>query len=681
VKAPAGPVYTPIFPIPNDAPSPIFKGMDHGPWIYRNAEGQGLFYTYRRGEAKGMPLYFGVAKYPNGRTVRTWYSEGLDAAHFPSGKFPLYNLHSLTSQPDATVLVVEGEKCADKLADIFKPPLDLFPLVGLTWKGGARNVDKADLEPLRGRGKILLLPDNDAPGFQAMDRFATRLKNELGITAWICEPPPGKPEKWDIADATDEEARAFVESAKPWEPLAMNAVGEQPTRPAGLDDIGNGIRFTRHHGSEVRYVPALGWMVWNGKRWIQDGSCLNVQKRAKTTARRIYAEAAEEPDSNAREKIVKWARDTGMKRALESMLFAARSESGIPGEPEDFNRDPYLLCVENGEVDLRTGQLHPHRKQSMCSKITPVAYNPGAKSEVFNAFLKRIFDQDKELINYVQRMTGYSLSGSTNEQCFFIAYGEGANGKSTLVELLLHLLGDYGLKTTAETFLAKQGQGNASNDIARLVGRRMVAGVETGANRRLAATLIKELTGGDTISARFLYQEYFEFKPTFKIWIATNHKPRLEELGEAMMRRIKLVPFKVTVPPEERDSKLLDRLKTECAEAVLAWAVAGAVSWYKNGIGTCAAVTEATEEYRLEQDRIGRWIREECTLNPNARCESGRLWDEFERWAMAAGEAPGTRAEFTRYLTAMDLKPTRTNAARYWQGIDLIAAPDTRQRD
>jgi putative DNA primase/helicase len=284
---------------------------------------------------------------------------------------------------------------------------------------------------------------------------------------------------------------------------------------------------------------------------------------AKQTALAIYSEAANEADDERRKALAKHAVNGERAERLAAMVKLAASEPGIPVLPDELDRDPWLLNVENGTLDLRTGKLRRHDPADLLTKLAPVEFRPEARCPLFFSFLDRIMAGNVSLIEFLQRTLGYTLTGTTRERCLWMFWGGGDNGKSTLLETIAAVLGDYAATAPPRTLMAKRDEG-IPNDVARLKGSRFVAAVETAESRRLDVELVKRMTGGvDKLPARFMRGEWFDFQPNFKLFIATNHKPVVKDTTESIWRRIKLVPFAVTILQAEQDKTLPEKLRTE----------------------------------------------------------------------------------------------------------------------
>jgi putative DNA primase/helicase len=459
--------------------------------------------------------------------------------------------------------------------------------------------------------------------------------------------------------------------------------GEQPGEAQGqgdprglrLTDWGNAERLVDKHGQDLRYCHLWQkWLIWDGTRWITDDTG-EVYRRAKDVVAALYARAAEALDKNTRKEIAQFATRSEADIKQKAMISSARSEPGIPILPKDLDQDPWLFNVLNGTLDLRTGKLRPHRREDLITKLAPVQFDPEAECPAWWEFLKRIFDSNFTLIEYLQKATGYTLTGSTIEQCLFFLFGLGANGKSTFLEIIHTLSGDYAQRTSSETFLMKKS-GGIPNDVAALRGARLVGAVEVEAGRRLAEVLIKEMTGGDRISARFLHAEWFTFKPEFKIFLAANHKPVIRGTDHAIWRRIRLIPFSVQIPKAEQDKELPEMLKAELS-GILNWALEGCILWQDQGLNPPQEVCDATQGYREEMDPLADFLTECCILSPAAEVMAAELFKAYSSWTGTNGiKQPMSQTDFGMRLKDRGLKnPQETKGPnkgrKKWQGIGL----------
>jgi P4 family phage/plasmid primase-like protien len=449
-------------------------------------------------------------------------------------------------------------------------------------------------------------------------------------------------------------------------------VGAGVPRREHQTDLGNSRRLVARHGDRFRWCKPWGeFVVWDGERWVRDEGG-QVMQLGKKTPGAMYAEAADLTDDGQRKALAAHALRSESEPRLRAMVNLAKSEPGIPITPEAFDQDSWLFNVRNGTLDLRTGVLRAHRREDFLTKLAPVTYIPDAVATTWEAFLERIFSMDTEMIRFVQRVVGYCLTGQTSEQCLFVNYGRGANGKTTLTRTIVDLLGDYAQWTPTQTLLAKRGEA-IENDLARLRGARFVAAVETDGGRRLAEALVKQLTGGDKIAARFLYGEYFEFLPTFKLWLATNHRPEIKGTDHAIWRRIRLIPFNVTIPEAEWDRNLAEKLRAEFP-GILRWAIEGCLAWQRDGLGLPDPVKQATSEYRATMDVIGAFLVECCEEDPEGIAGATDLYTAYVAWCEQSREHPETQRRFGDALSergyGLDRHPVTRRKIR--RGLGLV---------
>lgn len=481
----------------------------------------------------------------------------------------------------------------------------------------------------------------------------------------------GRPVEWrttseDVAPAFRD---ALLKAQTEIRDRATAAGDEAPSFPT--TDTGNAERLVHRHGGQIHYsYQANTWYVWSGTHWQSDVTG-RMDQLAKETVRAIPEEAAA-LTGDAYSRLMKHAAASESAGRRGAMIDLARSEDGVPVTPAMLNADPWKLNTANGTLDLRTGRLAPHDPADLITRCISTPYDADATCPTFLAFLERVFSGDTELIAYVQRMAGYALTGSTREQAVFIAHGNGANGKSTLVSALSALLEDYAQEADTESFLERQGS-QIREDLAALDGARFVAASETGDGRRLSEAFVKKVTGGEKIRARRLYENGYEFMPQFKLWLSTNHKPTIIGTDHAIWRRIRLIPFTVTIPEHERDKDLPAKLEAERA-GILAWAVEGCRAWLRDGECPPAVVLEATEAYRRDMDALANWIEDRCIVASGERAPAKDLFADYLTYCEASGEDPLKQKTFGTRLTERGFGTERDGRARYRTGIRLKEA-------
>ncbi len=429
-------------------------------------------------------------------------------------------------------------------------------------------------------------------------------------------------------------------------------------------DLGNSELLATWHGDELRYCPAWNkWMAWDGQRWKIDDTGA-VYRKAAEIVRERYALAGKIDDQDERKRVATHAFKCESKARLDAMVALAATNAALVIQPDALDTDGMLLNTGNGTLDLRTGELQKHRREDLITKLVPTAYDRGANCSQWLRFLSKIFERDQELINFVQRAIGYSFSASVSEQCLFMLHGDGQNGKSTLIEAVLHLLGDYSLMSPSDTLLAKRNDG-IPNDIARLQGRRFVAAIETDENRRLAESRIKGLTGGDTITARFMRGEWFDFQPEFKLWLATNHLPRVRGSDLAMWRRIRLIPFHYTFSEKETDPDFLKSLIATELPGILRWSVMGCLDWRKNRLKPPEQVTAATDEYRASENQVARFI-DESDIGSDGEVRLRDAYHEYRTWTGETGEHQLTEKAFAQRLLRCGFTKHKRKAGMFY---------------
>lgn len=342
-------------------------------------------------------------------------------------------------------------------------------------------------------------------------------------------------------------------------------------------DAGNADAFELLHGERFRYDHTKGkWFVWNDRYWAEDKDG-EASRAALETARERLSAAALIRHDEVKKKRVDWALHSESVYGRKSLLISAQTVKSLATTTSDYDRDPFLLTVGNGTLDLRAGKLREARREDLITRATDVPYNPLATAPRWEQFLNEVFGGDSEIIGYVQRAVGYSLTGDTREQCFFLLCGSGANGKTTFLETIVRLLGMHASTAAFSAFLVQHNQGAPRNELAALCGARFVKAAEAEHKARLDEAIMKQLCGEDTISVRFLFREVFEYRPQFKIWLATNHKPAIWETSDAIWRRTKLIEFNRQFAGPQADVALRGKLAAELP-GIFAWAVKGCLA-------------------------------------------------------------------------------------------------------
>ncbi len=435
-------------------------------------------------------------------------------------------------------------------------------------------------------------------------------------------------------------------------------------------DAGNAEVFEYLHGHRFRYNhTSCKWLVWNGQHWSEDKDG-EANRAALTTIRARFSEATRIRDRDRRRDRVRWCLDCESVWHLKAMLTIAGNIRSLATTAAQFDQAPFLLTVANGTLDLQTGQLRPSRPEDLLTSATDVPFEPDAKAPRWMRFLDEVFLGDADLITFIQRAVGYSLTGETQEQCFFILHGAGANGKTTFVETICELLGIHAETAAFSSFLDRRDSGSPRNDLARLHAARFVKAAEGEHEARFAESVIKQLTGGDTVVARFLFKEHFQFKPQFKIWLTTNHKPKIRGTDEAIWRRVRLIPFREQFEGTKKDPDVRRKLQEELP-GILAWAVKGCLSWQKHGLGMTPQVERATLEYRQESDQIGRFLKERCTIGPKSSTKGREFFEAYVEWCGVVGEKAEANLQFARRMAERGISKKRLGSGMVYQGVGL----------
>ena len=437
--------------------------------------------------------------------------------------------------------------------------------------------------------------------------------------------------------------------------------------PHGQTDLGNAERFKARNGGKCFFnASAKGWHLWSGTHW-EPTSSHEIERLAQETAKAIFEEAAGNPE------LASWAKASCNQQRLSAMIQVAKPL--LAKIPSELNSNGYLLNVANGTIDLKTGEIRPHAKSDMIDKIAPVHFDDKAVCPRFDQFISEVFDGDEQLIKYVQKVLGYALTGETREQKMFILFGEGANGKGTLTGAITSIMGDYCATAQADTIMQKSraSGSEASPDIARLVGKRMVQMSEGDTAHQLNEALIKQLTGQDIVTARELYGKFFEYKPESKFLFSTNHLPKVRGNDHGIWRRLSPIPFNVTFSGEKLDNTLGDKLALE-KSGILNWLIQGCLDWQEHGLKEPKAVLDAKAVYKSNSDNILRFLEDACEYDLSAIISKAKLYEAYRDWCRDQGEHHTVKQnDFNATVQKQyQINETRTKDARKWSGVKLV---------
>jgi putative DNA primase/helicase len=634
----------------------------------RAGDMQGLKFPrfhYLTGQICGYSVRRDNPEIENGKPRRKYLHSYADRNHL----YSIPGSHAQLTDASLPVVLVEAQKSVMALiawARRMDRKMLVYGLGGVwNWRGtigkaenstGHRVDEKGaipDLEVCRGR-KVYILYDSNVATNPDAKRARNGLKKalrEMDAKPFILELPQGS---WngpdDFIGAAGDEAMADLFSGK--KPTADVA-------PSVWTDDDLTLKFTASN-SDLRYVaPWAKWLRYDGARWQED-SVLSVFDRAREVCRDVSAEIPAEEKGT-----IKYLRSAHTRAAIENM---ARSDPKHAATVDQWDRDLWILNAPGGTSELRTGEPRGHKTHDYLTKSTAVGPGTGAAPR-WSEFLAKVTAGDAELQCYLQRVAGYCLTGITAEHVLFFLYGTGANGKSTFISALLGIWGDYAQVAQMETFTENKTDRHPT-ELAALRGARLVVASETEAGKRWAESRIKALTGGEPIRAHFMRCDDFEFTPQFKLMLSGNHKPALRSVDVAIRRRVQLIPFTVTIPTDERDLKLSEKLRTEWPQ-ILQWAIEGCLAWQQEGLNPPSVVRDATAEYFRAEDAILSWMDERAIISPQAgTTRTSVLYEDFKMWAERTGEHCGSQKRFSQELQDRGFK-IRESHGKVVDGIAL----------
>lgn len=469
-------------------------------------------------------------------------------------------------------------------------------------------------------------------------------------------------------------SRAELES---W--VGLKAAGATVSSPSApplnlretLNDAGNADRFITKFGTVLRYVVELKyWMIWYHGEWRFDKKG-NVLQLALKAAREIYKEAAAQTDAALAQALSAHASRSLQQPRLEAMVTIAATNPKVAVSVSELDADAWLMQVRGGVVvDLRTGVARDSKPEDLITQVANVTYDQGADCHIWKATVDGCFAGNRDMVDFYQRAIGYTATGSTKEQVFFFQYGTGANGKSTLINAIREIFAGYSAQINPEVLMVQRGgnAGNATPELARLKNVRLAAATETEDGQRLAEAFIKQATGGEPIVARELYGSPFEYVPAFKLWLSGNHRPIVRGEDHGIWRRIILIYFGVTIPPDARDKNLPDKLRAEYP-GILNWIIEGALLWMKHGLNPPQEIAKEVEDYKSDMDLLQQWMGERCSVSATADYSARAAYVDFANWCRGGGHQPVSEVRFAQKMTERGIEKRKSNAGSRYLGI------------
>ena len=650
---------------------------ENGDLAYEKIRFKGKKFSHRRYE-NGVEVW-GLSEgvytetFPGSNSYSMKDRPGAKELWFPEREHILYNLPNLIEgvKNGQTVYIVEGEKDADNV--IKRGLIATTTSIGATKGDLGKKWLKSFNKYFKG-ANVVLVPDNDKPGIAFMDHVAKQLKS-VANSVKIIE-LPGLATKGDISDWLEAgndiyDLNNIVEKTLEYVDFKGNIIYDY-----NWSDVGNAERLIALHGKDLKYNVNDGkWYVWNGSYWGKDVN-FKVDNLYRSVLRRFQSAIPtidlvdENETKKAREKANAFVLRNETDGKIKATINQAKTFNNISFVESDM--DDYLLNTPKETINLRDLSQKQHDRKDLITQVAGVNCNPNTECPNWLAFLNRIFCGDQELINYVQKAVGYSLTGDMTEQCLFMLWGGGANGKSTFVKALEDIMGTYSATIKGETLMESKGQEGARGDLARLTNKRVVIASELQEGQVFNEPLLKVLSAGETLPVRFMYQEEFMLKPKFKLWIMTNKKPKVKGNDHGIWRRWRMIPFKYKFTEKEKDPNFYEeKLKSEL-EGILLWAITGYQMWKEQGFEAPEEVKEAVEDYKMDMDQVARFIEDCCVTGEKQECTGREMYDEYVNWCINEGE----QYKMTNHKLARDLKEKgfinkRRTSGKYWVGISI----------
>jgi len=475
--------------------------------------------------------------------------------------------------------------------------------------------------------------------------------------------------KWDEVHFSDGSTYGQATITKSYSERTVKKRERTRSSEQHQTDLGNARKLVEQFGYKMKYChPWKKWLVWDEKRWRVDdtGAVLRI---AKDTLSIIFREAGQIQDEESRRTAVRHALASERSERINAMLKLAQSEPGIPILPKEMDANPYLLNVQNGTIDLKKRELRPHGREDLITKVVPIEYDKEAKCPRWDRFLDQILAKKKELKDYLKCVIGYCLTGDASLHDLYFLHGEGANGKSVFLSIVSALLGPYACRAMADILMSSKYDRH-STEVAALAGSRIAICSEVEVGRKWSVQRIKELTGETEITARRMREDPWTFQKTFKIVIAGNHKPIVDDTTHSFWRRLKLIPFTVTIPKGEQNPKLIEKLKLELP-GILNWAIDGLRLFLENGLQTPEIVSKAVNSYQDESDHMGEFISEVCSTGEGYKVQSSVLYNKYSKWTEGNDGTKLSIKRFKKQLIRRGFSFKHTNVGNIYQGLKI----------
>lgn len=595
---------------------------------------------------------------------------------FPVCEPVIYNLPEVIQavKDGKPVFIVEGEKDADNLKK-----WDLTATCNFDGASSSNKKPKWRKEYnqyFRG-AKVIILHDNDDSGIAHRDNIAANLIDEAENIK--CPELPGLEEKQDVSDwieagHTKEDLMTLIELTDTYD---VEGVSNQSLIKFNFSDVGNAERLVAMFGKNIRYNPIRKkWFIWSGKYWEVDTSG-KIETMARKVIRKLQQEGIELPsceeNTKLKERISQYVLRSESDAKIKAMINQAKTQNALIIKETDKNG--YQLNLLNGTLNLKTGLLEKHNRKDFITRIVNIEYEPQTQCPNWIEFINKIFLDNKELINYIQKSIGYSITGDADLQCFYILHGRGSNGKGTFIKTVMTLLGDYAGLLKGNSLMEKMGDEGARGDLAKLQNKYFVCVNELEEGRSFDEALVKSLSSGsgEAIPVRRMYEEEFDLHPTFKMWMTTNKLPKVKGTDEGIWRRIRKIPFEYSFENDEnKNEKFFEELLLPEISGVLNWALEGCLKWQQEGMKLPEIVKFAIDDYRSDMDPVQRFLSEECIISETCKAPISRLYEIYSDWCHENKEYVLSSIKFSKKLSEKGFKQSKSMNTRYWEHIGIV---------